>query len=90
MASLWEIAIKVNIGKLRLGTSFSDFTEAGVTSRELRVLLVELARLSLYAELPLHHPDPFDRLLIAQARVEDMSVLTSDDRFSAYGVETIW
>jgi PIN domain nuclease of toxin-antitoxin system len=90
MASLWEIAVKVNIGTLRLGMSFSDFTVAGVTSRDLRVLPVELAHLCLYAELPLHHRDPFDRLLIAQATVETLTVLTSDRRFSEYGVETVW
>mgnify|MGYP006296507155 CR=1 len=59
-------------------------------SRELRVLPIELTHLSLYAELPLRHRDPFDRVLIAQARVEALAVLTSDRRFSTYGIETVW
>jgi PIN domain nuclease of toxin-antitoxin system len=90
VASLWEIAVKVTIGKLRLGMSFPEFVESSVTSRELRVLPVELAHLAEYVELPLHHRDPFDRLMVAQARVEALAVLTSDQRFSEYGIETIW
>lgn len=90
MASLWEIAVKVNIGKLKLGMSFSEFIDATVTSRELRLLDLELAHLAAYAELPLHHRDPFDRLLVAQAKAEGLAMLTSDERFSAYGVETHW
>ncbi|MFV2071785.1 MAG: type II toxin-antitoxin system VapC family toxin [Thermoanaerobaculales bacterium] len=90
MASLWEIAVKVNIGKLDLGMSFSEFIDATVTSRELRLLELGLPHLSAYAELPLHHRDPFDRLLVAQAKVECLVVLTSDECFSAYGIETFW
>ncbi len=56
----------------------------------VRLLDLELAHLSTYAELPLYHRDPFDRLLVAQAKAEDLAVLTSDERFSAYGVETHW
>ena len=90
MASLWEVAVKVSIGKLSLGMSFSDFTDASVTSRELQVLTIGLPHLTEYAQLPLHHRDPFDRVLIAQAKVEELPVLTSDERFSAYGIETLW
>ena len=90
MASLWEISVKVNIGKLHLGMSFSEFIDATVTSRELRLLDLELAHLSTYAELPLPHRDPFDRLLVAQAKAEGRAMLTSDERFAAYGGETRW
>jgi PIN domain nuclease of toxin-antitoxin system len=79
MASLWEIAVKTNIGKLRLGMSFAEFADSGVTSRELRIPPVELSHLCRYAELPLHHRHPFDRLLIAQAtdRLEPLASRTA-------------
>jgi PIN domain nuclease of toxin-antitoxin system len=90
IVSLWEIAVKVNIEKLRLGMSYSDFLSSCVESRELELLEIRLDHLTKYVHLPLHHRDPFDRILIAQAKVEGLPVLSSDTRFSDYGVDTVW
>ncbi|HUU00706.1 MAG TPA: type II toxin-antitoxin system VapC family toxin [Myxococcota bacterium] len=90
IASLWEIAVKVSIEKLNLGMSFPKFTEHCVQTREIDVLAIRLSHLTEYIDLPLHHRDPFDRLLIAQARVEHLPLLTSDKRFSIYGLQVLW
>lgn len=90
MASLWEIAVKVNIKKLRLGMSYAEFVSASVTSREVTLLEIDLEHLIQYEQLPLHHRDPFDRILIAQSQVEGLPVLSSNSNFSKYGVETVW
>ncbi len=90
VASLWEIALKVNIGKLTLGMSFETFIDESVSRREVELLAIELPHLTRYAHLPLLHRDPFDRLLIAQALSERLPVLTADERFSGYAIETIW
>ena len=82
----WEVAIKVAQGRLRLGESFrimiaaDDFTE----------LPVALSHTEDFERLPRHHSDPFDRLLIAQARVEGATMVTHDRAFEAYGVPVIW
>src|SRR5690242_9151928 len=68
LASLWEIVVKVSIGKLKLGCEYKKFVEEYVLKREVELLSIDLPHLANYASLPLHHRDPFDRLLIAQAR----------------------
>jgi PIN domain nuclease of toxin-antitoxin system len=85
-ASLWEIAVKRALGKLTAPGDLPDQIEAA-----------GFAWLSIHAEhawkvrdLPGHHRDPFDRLLVAQALVEGMPVVSADTRFGAYGVETRW
>jgi PIN domain nuclease of toxin-antitoxin system len=89
-ASLWEMAIKHQIGKLRLEIPFARFVERFVLGTDLVVAPVELSAILEVAALPLHHRDPFDRLLIAEARVRGCPILTSDAAFSAYDVDTIW
>ena len=89
-ASLWEMAIKHQIGKLRLEIPFAVFVERFVLGTDVVVAPVELPAILEYAALPLHHRDPFDRLLIAEARARGCPILTSDDAFAAYAVETIW
>jgi PIN domain nuclease of toxin-antitoxin system len=85
-ATGWEVAIKVAQGRMQLRESFrvmlaaDDFTELPVTMRHAE----ELER------LPRHHGDPFDRLLVAQARVEGATLVTHDRALEAYGVPVIW
>lgn len=67
MASLWEIAIKVSLGKLTLGGAFATFIPDQLTLNAFGLLPIELAHVTAVAALPFHHRDPFDRLLIAQA-----------------------
>lgn len=90
VASLWEIAIKVTLGKLGLGMSYSEFLDECINTREIDVIGIRLPHLSQIIDLPMHHRDPFDRLLIAQAQIEKLPVLTADERFDAYGITRVW
>jgi len=90
IASLWEISIKMQLGKLDLGMPLETFFADFVRGRSLDVLPIELPDLLAYHALPLHHRDPFDRLLIAQATRQGVSIVTRDNSFSAYDVECIW
>ena len=85
-ASLWEIAIKRSIGKLRVSEDLPD----KVAKRGFTWLPVRAEHVWAVRALPQHHRDPFDRLLVAQALTERMPVVTADARFAAYGVEVRW
>ena len=90
-ASAWELAIKVNIGKLKLGQGVMAFMESALATPRTTWLPMSLAHIARQANLPLHHRDPFDRLLIATALVEGVPVVTRDAAFQAYeGLTTIW
>ncbi|HUP50198.1 MAG TPA: type II toxin-antitoxin system VapC family toxin [Thermoanaerobaculia bacterium] len=89
-ASVWEIAIKSSLGKVMLpeGSDLSLFDI--LDSLPMTSLPVFESHARQVAKLPLHHRDPFDRLLIAQAQVEDLPILTADEQFLDYEVELIW
>ena len=84
-ASIWEIAIKRQLGKLNVP---ENFAEAAVDAG-CRPLLITWSHAETAAVLPAHHNDPFDRMLIAQAQLEGLTVLSSDAKFSAYNVDVI-
>jgi PIN domain nuclease of toxin-antitoxin system len=85
-ASLWEIAIKQSLGKLSVPAELPDeIADAGFGWLTVGVEHSWAAR-----ELPFHHRDPFDRLLVAQALEEQIPVITRDERFAAYGITTRW
>ncbi len=86
MASLWEIAIKLSIGKLELDVTFDDI----LSLSGYQHLAVESAHLRVVRNLPLHHRDPFDRLIIAQASHLHLPIVSSDEQFDSYGVKRIW
>jgi PIN domain nuclease of toxin-antitoxin system len=90
VASLWEIAIKVSIGKLDLPKSFDLFVPEQLQINEIEVLPIELLHLSVVASLPLYHRDPFDRLLISQSMVEELLIISTDKVFDQYGVNRSW
>ena len=88
-ASLWEIAIKMSVDKLRLKFAFEDLdTLAGVNN--LRLIGPEIADLSVVRNLFLHHRDPFDRMLIAQAMTHGLTIVTRDQNIPRYGVPVLW
>jgi PIN domain nuclease of toxin-antitoxin system len=89
-ASLWEIAIKVNIGKLTLTEEFGTLIPRELHNNAMTVLPVKVEHLSKLLELPLHHRDPFDRLLAAQALAESLTVVSADDKLDAYGLRREW
>jgi len=84
MVSLWEIAIKVNIGKLRLHVGLDEIIPPDTTLLDLT-----LSHTLQYQSLPLHHRDPFDRMLIAQAQAENLSVMTDDPNFPRYALNVV-
>lgn len=86
IASLWEIAIKSSIGKLTLSASFDQLIPQQLTLNGFELLPIEFTHLAAVATLPFHHRDPFDRLLIAQAIVEKMPIMSIDSAFEAYNV----
>ena len=88
-ASAWEIAIKHALGKLRLPEPPVRFVPARVAALGVQPLAIELQDALQVATLPPHHRDPFDRLLVAQAQLGDLPILTSDPLISAYDVTTI-
>jgi PIN domain nuclease of toxin-antitoxin system len=90
VGSLWEIVIKSQLGKLRLGMPVERFFTEHVHGRCLELVAVEPLHLLVYANLPLLHRDPFDRLLVAQARALGVAVVTGDPHFAPYGVDVIW
>jgi PIN domain nuclease of toxin-antitoxin system len=90
VASLWEIVIKSQVGKLCLGMALSDFFERHVTRRELELIDIHLRHLMEYDALPLVHRDPFDRLLVAQARVMSTPILSADSALAQYDIEVVW
>ncbi|MBX3059396.1 MAG: type II toxin-antitoxin system VapC family toxin [Anaerolineae bacterium] len=89
-ASLWEIAIKISLGKYALPLSFATFWDDQLRTNDFVLLPISVAHTARVADLPYHHRDPFDRLIIAQSLVEGVPIVSSDELFTRYGVERIW
>jgi PIN domain nuclease of toxin-antitoxin system len=90
VASLWEIAIKASLGKLILTGPFSELIPEQLDLNEIRMLPIELGDLSVVADLPFHHSDPFDRLIVAQAVARRLPIVGNDQVFAKYPIELIW
>ncbi len=92
VASIWELAIKTSRPnpRLTLADPLGDYTAKWTAIYQLNILSVELSHALRVAGLPHHHRDPFDRLLIAQALVEGMSLVSGDGEFTAYPVTVLW
>ena len=90
VASVWEIAIKVSLGKIMLDVSVDELVEDGAVENGIGLLDVRREHAVSVATLPFHHRDPFDRLLVAQAFVERLAVVGSDTAFDAYAVRRFW
>jgi PIN domain nuclease of toxin-antitoxin system len=86
VASAWEAAIKIALGKLRLPGSF----EAGVAASGFDKLPIAFRHAEAVATLPRHHNDPFDRMLVAQAIAERLTLVTHDRHFAPYGIDLVW
>lgn len=89
-ASAWEISIKARLGKLRLPSPPAESLPFFMNRQNLKPLAVTHAHAIKVFDLLPHHTDPFDRLLIAQAMIEEMPVLTADAAFKQYPVDVIW
>lgn len=89
-ATPWEIAIKVSLGKLRLPCSVEEFVTTRSAATRVTPLPITQVHAVASAELPLHHRDPFDRVLVAQAQLETIPLMSNDEVFEAYDVEVLW
>ena len=90
MASLWEIAIKTSIGRLELARPFGELIPEQMSLNGIEALGIRVEHVAQVALLPFHHRDPFDRLLIAQAKVEDIPIVGADEVFDTYSVARMW
>jgi PIN domain nuclease of toxin-antitoxin system len=90
IASLWEISIKVSIGKLDVGMTIAELVSREVYGNGFEVLAIQANHLDELTKLVFHHKDPFDRLIIAQALAERMLVVTRDEAFGRYPVSLLW
>ena len=86
LASAWEVSIKVGAGKLRLPAPF----EEGIRASGFTALPITFAHTEAYTRLPRHHGDPFDRMLVAQAQVERLTLVTRVRALAPYGVPILW
>jgi PIN domain nuclease of toxin-antitoxin system len=90
LASAWEMAIKVSLGKLELPGTPERFLSDQLAANRFRLLALDLRHVSGVASLPFHHRDPFDRLLAAQALAERIPIVSADPVFRRYGVRRLW
>ena len=90
LVSAWELAIKAGLGKLKLALPVERYVVEHIAANGFRMLDIRMAHVGRVETLDPHHGDPFDRLLIAQALVEKLPVVTADPIFRKYGVKRIW
>ena len=89
-ASLWEICIKMSLGKISLRDGWFQTIQEEMEINTIQWLPIEMAHCAEVSELPFHHRDPFDRMLIAQAIVEELKLLSRESRLSDYPIDLIW
>jgi PIN domain nuclease of toxin-antitoxin system len=89
-ASYWETAIKISMGKYRLNEPYESFFQRAIGGNGFVILPVEPRHTAALIGLPFHHRDPFDRLLVAQALVEQIPLVSGDTAVDPYGVTRLW
>lgn len=89
-ATYWEIAIKIRLNKYTLPEPYEAFMEREIVTNQFHILPIVPRHTAVLTNLPFYHRDPFDRLIIAQAMVEQMPVISGDAAFAAYPVTRIW
>jgi PIN domain nuclease of toxin-antitoxin system len=90
VASAWEMQIKLQLGKLDLRLPLAEVIASQQQTNDIQVLPVALGHVLALRDLPAHHKDPFDRLLIAQADVEEAVLISHDPVFAHYPVKVLW
>ncbi len=90
LASCWEMAIKISLGKLRLPGAIERFIPEQLAANAFRQLEIDFRHVARVATLPFHHRDPFGRLIAAQALEERCAIVSADPMFRKYGVKRIW
>lgn len=89
-ASIWEMAIKQSTGKLSFNLPFKVFITQQLSLNDFNLLDITIDHIAVVAALPFHHCDPFARLLVAQAMVEQIPILSTDSAFNAYPINRLW
>lgn len=89
-ASSWEVAIKVSLKKLGLGAPYNGFIHAHMLRNNFELLPITDEHLAGLIDMPFHHKDPFDRMLVAQASYEGIPIVSADEQFDAYRIKRIW
>lgn len=89
-ASVWEMAIKHSLGRLPTKQPFHQFIPQQLAQNGIPVLEISAAHACEVAALPFHHRDPFDRLLVAQSKVEQLPIVSTDAQLDAYGINRLW
>ncbi|WP_341734001.1 type II toxin-antitoxin system VapC family toxin [Microcoleus sp. EPA2] len=89
IASLWEISIKINVGKLQLNRQFEDLPKE-LEYINVQILPITFEDTEIYTSLPLHHRDPFDRILVAQTMNHSLVLISRDEAFDAYQIQRVW
>ena len=89
IASIWEMAIKHSIGRLNFSLPFMEFVGQQLTVSNIGLLEINLQHIEVVASLPLHHRDPFDRLIIAQSMAQQIPLLSVDAIFDAYAIARV-
>ena len=89
IASIWEMAIKTSLSKLKVKIGFKNLLEE-IKKNDFDLLNISFEHTLKTTDLEFHHRDPFDRILIAQSLVEDFKIITSDKIFDKYNIERIW
>lgn len=88
--TIWEIQVKYKIGKLKLGKPIDEILDEQISVNDLTILPLQREHAVNVIDLPSSHKDPFDRMIISQAMVEDMVIVTADPKFSSYPVRLLW
>jgi PIN domain nuclease of toxin-antitoxin system len=89
-ATYWEIAIKIRLGKYALPEPYATFMDRQIADNDFGILPILPKHTSVLTTLPFHHQDPFDRLLVAQAQVEAIPLVSGNAILDAYGVTRLW
>ena len=89
-ASYWEVALKISLKKFALSQPFEDFMRNAIDMNGFRYLHIEPRHAAALISLPYHHRDPFDRMLIAQAMVEGIHIVSTDAALDAYPITRLW
>jgi PIN domain nuclease of toxin-antitoxin system len=90
IVSPWEMQIKYQLGKLSLAMPIAELINKNTQENNINLLQINLSHISYLEQLPAHHKDPFDRIIIAQAIIEGMTIVTIDHLFVDYPVRVVW
>jgi PIN domain nuclease of toxin-antitoxin system len=90
MASAWEMQIKHQLGKLSLAMPIAELVIKNTQENNIQLLPIDLSHINYLEQLPSYHKDPFDRIIIAQAIIEGMSIISIDHAFVDYPVNIVW